>query len=407
MSFVLVINCGSSSVKYRLFDMEDESALARGLIERIGEETSYISQRTAGREQGWAERVADYDQAFGHIIHHLVEAPHAPLHGRAQLAAVGHRVVHGGEAFIASTVIDDEVMRAIRDTIPLAPLHNPANLAGIEIARRRFPDQPHVAVFDTAFHHAMPRQAYLYAIPYELYQEHGIRRYGFHGTSHRYAATRAAQMLGRDPADLRLITCHLGNGCSLAAIAGGKSVDTSMGMTPLEGVPMGTRSGDLDPGLFFYLGGHLNLGMAEIDDLLNKRSGLLGLSGISNDLRPIEQAAAAGDERARACLEVFAYRVKKYIGAYLAVLGGADAVVFTGGIGERSPEIRARVCAGLASLGLGLEAARNQACAGEAALISAPTSAIAVLVIPSNEELLIARDALQAVSAGGGMAGER
>lgn len=399
MSLVLVVNCGSSSVKYRLYDMADERPLAGGLVERIGEEISYASQRTGERETGWRERVPTHDHAFEILAHHLMETENAPLAGGRKPAAVGHRVVHGGEAFVEPSLIDDEVIRAIRDCIPLAPLHNPANLAGIEAARRHFPDTPHVAVFDTAFHHSMPPRAYLYATPYDLYREQGVRRYGFHGTSHRYASARAAQMLGRDPAGLRLITCHLGNGCSLAAVAGGKSIDTSMGMTPLEGVPMGTRSGDLDPGLFIHLRRQLGMTIEEVDELLNKRSGLLGLSGISNDLRPIERAAAAGAERAEICLEVFAYRVKKYIGAYLAALGGADAVIFTGGMGEHSPDIRARICAGLAGLGVELDESRNQACADQPAIISPPGRAVAVLVIPSNEELLIARDALQVISA--------
>lgn len=443
MKYVLVLNCGSSSVKYRLYDMDGAGAapnmamgptaemeLAQGLIERIGEEMSSVRQRTAtplhgaaassgtapsgplrgtpergaaaprGRETEWAQRIRDYQQAFDVLSRHLMQGAAAPLSERERLAAVGHRVVHGGEAFVDPVIIDDEVIAAIRDTIHLAPLHNPANLAGIEIARRLFPDVPHVAVFDTAFHHAMPRHAYLYPIPYEYYQEHGVRRYGFHGTSHRYAAGMAAEMLGRSAADLRLITCHLGNGCSLAAIAGGRSVDTSMGLTPLEGVPMGTRSGDVDPGLFFHLHHRLGMEIREVDDLLNKRSGLLGLSNVSNDLRPIEQAALAGEEQAEVCLEVFAYRVKKYIGAYLAALGGADAVVFTGGMGENSPPLRARICAELGGLGLELDEARNEACAGEAAMISAAGSSIAVLVVPSNEELLIARDTLRVTSAG-------
>ncbi|UCH36346.1 MAG: acetate kinase [Armatimonadota bacterium] len=407
MSDILVLNCGSSSVKYRLFDVDDESAVAQGLIERIGEEVSYVSQRTKAHETGWAEPVPTYERAFEILAHHLVEVEDAPLPGGAGLLAVGHRVVHGGEAFVEPSVIDEDVIRAIHDCIPLAPLHNPANLAGIEAARRHFPDAPHVAVFDTAFHHTMPREAYLYAIPYELYEQHGVRRYGFHGTSHRYAAGAAAEMLGRDLAELRLITCHLGNGCSLAAVAGGRSIDSSMGMTPLEGIPMGTRSGDLDPGLFLYLHYHLGMSIEEIDHLFNKCSGLLGLSGMSNDLRPIEQAAAAGDERPEVCLEVFAYRVKKYIGAYLAALGGADAVVFTGGMGEHSPEIRARICAGLEGLGLRLDAGRNEACGDGQAIVSPADCAVAVLVIPSNEELLIARDASDVVSArraGGGVA---
>ena len=400
MKYVLVLNCGSSSVKYRLYDMADETELAQGLVERIAEETSSVRQRTRGRETEWAQRVRDYQQAFEVLSRHLMQGPNAVLARRELLAAVGHRVVHGGEAFIDPVVIDDQVIGAIRDTIHLAPLHNPANVAGIELARRLFPDVPHVAVFDTAFHHAMPRCAYLYAIPYEYYQEHGVRCYGFHGTSHRYAAGMAAQMLGRDLSELRLITCHLGAGCSIAAIAAGRSVDTSMGLTPLEGVPMGTRSGDVDPGLFFHLHHALGMDIKAVDDLLNRRSGLLGLSNVSNDLRPVEQAAMAGEEQAQICLEVLAHRVKKYIGAYLAVLGGADAVIFTGGMGENSYGLRARICGGLAQLGLELDPERNQACAAEAATISAPGGRIAVLVIPSNEELLIARDALRVTSAG-------
>jgi acetate kinase len=409
-----VLNCGSSSVKYRLYDMGDAGSspdatltgaasvaeLADGHIERIGEEISSVRQRTRGKETNWPQCVRDYQQAFEVLARHLMQGPKAPLAQQEQLSAVGHRVVHGGERFVEPAVIDEAVIRAIRDTIHLAPLHNPANLAGIDLGMNLFPDVPHVAVFDTAFHHAMPRHAYLYAIPYELYVEHGVRRYGFHGTSHRYAAAIAAEMLERDLSALRLITCHLGNGCSIAAIAGGVSVDTSMGLTPLEGVPMGTRSGDVDPGLFFHLHHSLGMEAPAVDELLNKRSGLLGLSNVSNDLRPIEQAAAAGEEQAELCLEVLAYRVKKYIGAYLAVLGGADAVVFTGGMGEHSASLRARICAGLEALGLALDDERNEACIGEAGIISRPGGSIAALVIPSNEELLIARDTLRLASAG-------
>ena len=400
MSYILVLNCGSSSVKYRLFDMDDENELAYGFVERIGEDMSHVRQRTRGQDADWPQRVKDYQQAFEILGRHLLQGAAAPLAEIERLAAVGHRVVHGGDAFVEPSLIDGRVMGAIRDCIPLAPLHNPANLAGIEIAMHQFPDAPHVAVFDTAFHHDMPRRAYLYAIPYELYQEHGIRRYGFHGTSHRYASLAAAEMLGRDTTDLRLITCHLGNGCSLAAVDRGVAIDTSMGMTPLEGIPMGTRSGDIDPGLFLHLHKTLGLDVQQLDDLLNKRSGLLGLSNISNDLRPIEQAALAGDEQAEICLEVFAYRVKKYIGAYLAALGGADAVVFTGGMGEHSSGLRSRICAGLEGLGIELNPERNAACMGQQAVISSPDCSVAVLVIPSNEELLIARDALRLTSAG-------
>lgn len=369
---ILVLNAGSSSIKYQLFGMENEAVLAKGQVDRIGEPGSEVRSH-----QEALQRIVDNLQAEGAV------------RGREDLDAIGHRVVHGGELFHRPVLIDDEVVSAIREMVPLAPLHNPANLQGIEVAQRLFPGTPQVAVFDTAFHQSMPPTAFRYAIPEAFYRLHRVRRYGFHGTSHKYVAQQAAILLQRDLADLNMITLHLGNGCSAAAIAGGRSIDTSMGMTPLEGLVMGTRCGDIDPALHFYLQRELELPSAEIESLLNKQSGLKGLCGVS-DMREVEQRIDAGDEAALLAESMFVYRIRKYIGAYAAVLGRLDAVVFTGGIGEHSPRIRARVCDGLGLLGIALDAERNQATHGERQ-IQLADSAVELLVIPTNEELEIAR----------------
>jgi acetate kinase len=372
---VLVLNAGSSSLKYQLLDMSDRSVTASGTVERIG-----------GDGPG---EVPDHAAALEQVLGALDLA--------APPVAVGHRVVHGGDRFTRPTLVDDAVLDAIRDLVPLAPLHNPANLAGIEVARARFPDTPQVAVFDTAFHATMPPVAWRYALPRELADGLRIRRYGFHGTSHAHVARRAAEVLGRPAADLRLVTLHLGNGCSAAAVAGGRSVDTSMGLTPLGGLVMGTRCGDLDPGVVAHLHREGGLSLEEIDVLLNTRSGMRGLAG-ANDLREVHRRADAGDADAAEALEVFCYRIRCTVGAYAAALGGVDAVVFTAGIGENDADVRERVCAGLSWLGLRLDPERNAARSREPRVVSADGSPVAALVVPTNEELEIAEQALAVVA---------
>jgi acetate kinase len=391
---VLVINAGSSSIKFELFDMPAERALASGLVERIGEPGSRLIWRRTGEPdpRHVEEAIGDHAAGFALLLGVLCGAG-APLRRLDEIGAVGHRVVHGGEAFASTVRIDARVEAAIEAHITLAPLHNPANLLGIRVARQALPDVPQVAVFDTAFHQSMPARAYLYALPMDLYEQHGVRRYGFHGTSHRFVAGRAAQLLGRPLGELNLISCHLGNGASVCAIQGGRSVDTSMGMTPLEGLVMGTRCGDLDPALPLFLQRQLGLDALEVDHLLNKRSGMLGLSERSNDLRELEQAAAEGDELALQALEVYAYRVRKYIGAYCAALGTVDALIFTAGVGENSDTVRAMVTRGLEGLGFELDPGANDGLRGREADIATPGSRVRILVIPTDEELLIARDA--------------
>ncbi len=389
----LVINCGSSSIKYQLFDMAGERLLARGLVEKIGEAGSAVSHDAGGQSLAYEADIPDHESAFEHIRRALMDPETGAVASPGDIDAIGHRVVHGGERFADSVLLTDEVIQAIEDFAALAPLHNPPNLAGIRCAQRAFPGKPHVAVFDTAFHQTMPERAYIYAIPYKLYTEARVRRYGFHGTSHRFVMARAAELLGVPREDFHGITCHLGNGCSMAAVAGGRSVDTTMGLTPLEGLVMGTRSGDIDPAIIFHLARTAGCSLGELDCLLNKHSGLLGLSGVSNDMRELE-AAAAADPRARLAIDVFCYRVRKYVGAYLAALGRAHAVVLTGGIGENSAPIRERILAGLGALGIELDPEANAAARGREADISTDGSPVRILVVPTNEELMIARDTL-------------
>jgi len=392
---VLVVNCGSSSIKYSLFAMVDGAkaeVLASGLIERIGEEAGGLRHEAGGRARRRDVRAPDHEAAFGLMVQALTEGDGAAIAGPHEIDAVGHRVVHGGERFAESTRLDDAVIAAIEACADLAPLHNPPNLTGIRAAMRLMPDVPHVAVFDTSFHQTLEPHAFLYALPYELYAEHRIRRYGFHGTSHRYVAGEAARLLGRPPAEVNLITLHLGNGCSAAAVREGKSVDTSLGMTPLEGLVMGTRSGDVDPAILFHLVRSLGMDVDEVDDLLNRRSGLLGVSGVSNDMREVLRAAAEGNARAELALAIFCYRLKKYIGAYTAILGRVDALVFTGGIGENAAPVRWRTCDGLAPLGYVLDRARNEADSRGARDVAADASPARILVVPTDEEAMIARD---------------
>ncbi|MDR1569954.1 MAG: acetate kinase [Oscillospiraceae bacterium] len=393
---ILVINAGSSSLKYQLIFMETESILAKGLCERIGSDGSNIEQKAKGKLYRKELPLRDHVDAFNALIAALTDAEYGVLTDLSSIGAVGHRVVHGGEAFSGSVRIDGAVMRALRDNIPLAPLHNPANITGIEACMAVMPNTPMIAVFDTAFHQTMPRRAYLYGLPYELYERLKIRRYGFHGTSHRYVSQRAAHLIGKPVEQLKLITCHMGNGSSITAVDGGKSVDTSMGLTPLEGVIMGTRSGDADPAIVQML---CNADGISVDDALsifNKKSGLLGLTGGKySDWRDVKQGAQSGEEEAVRAAEVFAYRVKKYIGAYIAAMNGVDAIIFTAGIGENDAYARSLILSGLEWLGIELDADRNQT--REEAFIQADSSRVKLLVVPTNEELAIARDTLELV----------
>lgn len=380
MNQVLVLNSGSSSIKYQLIDMDDRARLAVGAVERIGESTGAVADHSAGMEVVLAELEGTLD--------------------RSQLAAVGHRVVHGGDRFSGPTLIDDEVCDAVRELISLAPLHNPANLTLIEAARAAFPDTPQVAVFDTAFHQTLPAAAHTYAVPQSWRADLGVRRYGFHGTSHQYVSRRAAAMLGRRPEEVNVIVLHLGNGASVCAIREGKSIDTSMGMTPLEGLIMGTRSGDLDPAIPAYIARETGRTAEQIDQTLNKESGLLALAG-SNDLRDVDTAAATGDEAAQLALDAYCYRIRKYIGAYLAALGRLDALVFTAGVGENSPIIRAGAVAGLDHLGIAVSPKRNAQQSKEERYISPYWAETAVLVVPTDEEIEIADQALAVLGGAG------
>ena len=392
---VLVVNCGSSSIKYSLFDMTDPrspAVRASGLVERIGEETSVLGHEAGGRVDRREAEAPDHRAAFALMVQALTEGEAAVVASPDEIDAVGHRVVHGGERFAESIRIDDEVIGAIEQFATLAPLHNPPNLTGIRAAMALMPAVPHVAVFDTAFHQTLEPHAYLYALPYDLYRDHGIRRYGFHGTSHRYVSEAAVEMLGKAAGEVNLITAHLGNGCSAAAVRGGRCVDTSLGMTPLEGLVMGTRSGDVDPAIVFYLVRALGMDVDEVDDLLNRRSGLLGVSGVSNDMRELTRAAEEGNERADLAIRLFCHRLRKYIGAYTAELGRVDALVFTGGIGENAAHIRRRTCDGLEPLGYVLDAEANAASADGPRDVAAARSPSRILVIPTDEEAMIARD---------------
>jgi acetate kinase len=394
---ILVINCGSSSLKYQLVDMKNELVMAKGLVERIGIEGSVLTHRPEGMDKIIIEHpMKDHKDAIKLVLDALVNQKHGVIKDMSEIAAVGHRVVHGGEKYSASVLIDDDVMKALDECTHLAPLHNPPNIIGINACRTLMPKTPMVAVFDTAFHQTMPKHAYMYALPYELYENYGIRRYGFHGTSHRYVSHVASDMLGKSLKDCKIITCHLGNGASVAAIKNGIAVDTSMGFTPLEGLVMGTRCGDLDPAIITFLQNDKGMSSSEVDNLMNKKSGVFGLSGVSSDFRDIENAAEEGNVRAQLALDVFAYRVRKYIGAYAAALGGVDAVVFTAGLGENSPETRRDVCKGLEFLGIKIDQDKNKV-RGKQTEVSTLDSKVKVLLIPTNEELMIARDTKEIV----------
>ncbi len=389
---VLVINCGSSSLKYQLINMDDESVLAKGLVERIGIEGSLLKHEKTGLEKLVIEEdLKNHKDAINLVLKTLLDARYGAVNSLDEIDAIGHRVVHGAEKFAHSVIIDDEVISTMKECIGLAPLHNPPNIIGIEACREILPEVPMVGVFDTAFHQTMPPVSFIYPLPYELYEDLKIRRYGFHGTSHKYVSERIADLTGKSLEGTKIITCHLGNGASLTAIKDGKSFDTSMGMTPLEGLVMGTRCGDIDPAIVTYLMNKLNITAEQVDSLMNKKSGVLGISGVSSDFRDIEDAADKGNMRARLALDKFAYTVKKYIGSYAAAMGGLDYIVFTAGLGENSAPARKEICDGLEFLGVEIDDEKNQI-RGKEAEISKDGSKVKVFVIPTNEEVMIARD---------------
>ena len=395
---ILVLNCGSSSLKYQLIDMENEAVLCKGLVERIGIDGSILTQKKDGVEGKYVKEqpMKDHQDAIKLVLEGVLDPTYGGVKEMAEINAVGHRVVHGGEKFASSVVVTDEVIEAIKSCNDLAPLHNPANLMGIDAIKSVLPGVPNVAVFDTAFHQTMPASSYLYGLPYRLYEQYGVRRYGFHGTSHKYVSQRAAAMLGKDIADLKIITCHLGNGASIAAVDGGKVVDTTMGLTPLEGLIMGTRCGDIDPAIIPFIMKKEGLDADGIDKLMNKESGVYGMTGISSDFRDIGEAAEKGDAKAVNALAAYHKKVKKYIGAYAAEMNGVDAIVFTAGLGENGIDNRLEIASDLEVLGVKMDAEANKV-RGEERVISAPDSKVKVLLIPTNEELMIARDTLELV----------
>jgi len=389
---ILVINCGSSSLKYQLINMENEECLALGLVERIGMEGSKLTQKAKDDKYIIEEAMRDHTDAIKLVLEALIDCDHGVIKDLTEIGAVGHRIVHGGEKYAGSVIVNDEVMKNLKECSKLAPLHNPANIIGINACKALMPSTPMVAVFDTAFHQTMPEVAYIYPLPYELYTKNGVRKYGFHGTSHKYVSDKAAEMMGKDIKDLKLITCHLGNGSSITAIKNGESIETSMGFTPLEGIAMGTRCGSIDPAIIIYIMQELNLTVYEVNDLMNKKSGVLGISGVSSDFRDIEKAAwEDGNHRAQLALDIFTYKVKKFIGSYAAVMGGVDAIIFTAGLGENSPETREDICSGLEFLGAVLDKSKNKV-RGKAVEINTEDSKTKIFVIPTNEELVIARD---------------
>ncbi len=396
---ILVINAGSSSLKYQLIDMDNEAVLAKGLCERIGIDGSKLNHTPEGGEKVVIEQpMRDHSDAISMVLAALTDANHGVISSMDEISAVGHRVVHGGETFNKSVIIDADVKAAVEECIPLAPLHNPANLIGIAACEAAMPNVPQVAVFDTAFHQTMPQAAYMYALPYELYKKYKIRRYGFHGTSHKYVSQEAAKMLGKNPEDLKIITCHLGNGSSITAVDGGKSVDTSMGFTPLAGVCMGTRSGDIDPAIVKFIAEQEGADLDTVDKILNKESGVYGISGNSSDFRDLEAAAKEGCEKSQLALDMFAYSVKKYVGTYMAALGDVDAVVFTAGIGENTVMMRKEILGGMSAFGIEIDDSKNEkAIRGAQMDISVDGSKVRILVIPTNEELMIAKETLELV----------
>ena len=389
---VLVINCGSSSLKYQVLDMTNEVLMCKGLVERIGIDGSVITHEKVGMDKyKLVTPMADHKDAIGHVLDALVNEEHGVIKDMSEIGAVGHRVVHAGEKYAESVRIDDSVIAALEECVELAPLHNPPNLLGIAACKELMPNTPMVGVFDTAFHQTMPPESYIYAIPYEYYEKYGVRRYGFHGTSHKYVAERAADIMNVDIKDLKIITCHLGNGASVSAIKRGKVMDTSMGFTPLEGLVMGTRSGDIDPAIVTYIRQKEDLAPGEFNEILNKKSGVLGISGISSDFRDLEVAAEEGDERAMLAIKVFVHKVRSYIGSYIAEMNGGEAIVFTAGVGENAIGMRDLICNDLGNLGIKLDLVKNKV-RGKETIISREDSKVTVMLIPTNEELMIARD---------------
>jgi acetate kinase len=398
---VFVLNCGSSSIKYQLFDIEGEQydLLAKGLLERVGIPNSELKHQPTGKDvYKVIQDVPDHTVGINLILEALMHKDHGVLKDKYEINAVGHRVVHGGEKFSGSVRITQEVIDMMEECVDLAPLHNPANLMGVYAITKLLPEVVQCGVFDTAFHHTMPEKAYMYALPYRMYETHKIRRYGFHGTSHRYVSKKAASILGMDYDKMNIITCHLGNGASIAAIKQGKSFDTSMGLTPVEGLIMGTRTGDLDAGVLLYLMAKENLDLKKANNLINKESGVYGISGVSSDMRDIENAAYAGHKRAMLALDMYDYRVLKYIGAYTVAMGGVDAIVFTGGIGENDFILRKEVCSNLHCMGAMIDEKKNDGLRGKDAVISTDNSKVKLLVVTTNEELVIAQDSYEIVS---------
>ena len=389
---VLVINCGSSSLKYQVLDMANESLLCKGLVERIGMEGSVIGHEKIGEDKIKTEvPMKDHKDAIEQVLTAIQDPAHGVVKSLDEIGAVGHRVVHAGEKYASSVLITDEVIKALEECVALAPLHNPPNLYGIEACKQLMPKTPMVGVFDTAFHQTMPAESYIYALPYEYYTKYGVRRYGFHGTSHKYVSHKAAEMLDVNINDLKLITCHLGNGASVSAIKRGVCIDTSMGFTPLEGLVMGTRSGDIDPAIVSFIAEKEGITLEEASDILNKKSGVLGISGVSSDFRDLEEAVAEGNERAMLALKVFAHKVRFYIGAYIAEMNGCDAIIFTAGVGENDVNMREYICTELGNLGIKLDPVKNKV-RGKERIISKDDSRVKILLVPTNEELMIARD---------------
>jgi acetate kinase len=398
---ILVLNCGSSSIKFQLFDMSTEKVLAKGVVEKIGLKGSFLKLEEQNGDKVKLEgEVIDHQTGIEYALGVLTSDKHGCLKDIDEIDAVGHRVVHGAEKFQSSVLIDEEVIKELEKCIELAPLHNPPNLKGIFAMQALLPNVPQVAVFDTAFHQTMPKRAYMYAIPYSLYKKYGIRRYGFHGTSHRFVSSRACEILGVDIKQQKIITCHLGNGASMAAIVNGKSVDTSMGLTPVEGLIMGTRAGDLDLGVITFIMDKEEIDFKAANTLINKHSGMLGITGVSSDMREIEEAASKGNERSKLALEMYYYRIKKYIGAYIAAMNGLDILVFTGGVGENAWETRMHICSEMESLGIDFDVKKNEGQRGMELVISKDNSRVKVLVVPTNEELVIAKDTMSIVESG-------
>lgn len=396
---ILVLNCGSSSIKYQLINIETHRLFAKGIVEKVGMKGSFLRHEKENGEKVKLEgEVIDHLTGIEYVLGVLISKKHGCLGSLSEINAVGHRMVHGGERFKGSSLITEETIKDFKACIPLAPLHNPANLKGVQAMQYMLPEVPQVAVFDTAFHQTMPAYAYMYALPYSLYKKYGIRRYGFHGTSHYYVARRACEILGVSMESMRIITCHLGNGTSMAAIKNGKSIDTSMGLTPVEGLIMGTRTGDMDLGVLTYVMEKEELNISVASTLVNKHSGMLGITGISSDMREIEKEAVAGNERAILGLDMFRYRIKKYIGAYTAALGGLDLLIFTGGIGENDPVTRELCCAEMEYMGLEFDPEKNAGVRGKEMLLSKPSSRVKVMTVPTNEELVIAEHTYRIVS---------